>query len=398
MAMTAALRTDTVLREMAGPRSRPAGALAAFAVVALVAWMAWPTVRSMAFLAQATEVGGAAGHVAAWMNRAVSESARSVPSRHGTLRARLYRPDGAPRRAVVLTPGVHRSGIDEPRLVGFARDLAAAGILVLTPELPDLLEYRITARETDMIEAAAADLARHDQTAAARVGLIGISFAGGLSVVAAGRASLRDRTQFVFSFGGHGDLPRVLRYLCTGIQPDGTRRPPHDYGVAVMLHGLAPRLVPADQAGPLRAAVLTFLHASSDDMVDKDRARRGFNQARAQEAALEEPARSLMHAVNERDTATLGAALLPHVEALGGDASLSPERSSPTAAPVFLLHGADDNVIPPIESELLARYLRPHARVRHLITPLVTHAEVDRGAAAADVWRLVRFWTALLSG
>ena len=49
-----------------------------------------------------------------------------------------------------------------------------------------------------------------------RVGMIGISFAGGLSIVAAGRPSIRDKVAFVMSFGGHGDLPRTLKYLVTG--------------------------------------------------------------------------------------------------------------------------------------------------------------------------------------
>ena len=52
-----------------------------------------------------------------------------------------------------------------------------------------------------------------------KVGLMGISFSGGFSVVAAGRPSMADRVAFVFSFGGHADLPRVLRYLCTGVEP-----------------------------------------------------------------------------------------------------------------------------------------------------------------------------------
>ena len=46
--------------------------------------------------------------------------------------------------------------------------------------------------------------------------MMGISFSGGLSIVAAGRPSLANRVAYVFSFGGHDDLPRVLRYLCTG--------------------------------------------------------------------------------------------------------------------------------------------------------------------------------------
>ena len=49
--------------------------------------------------------------------------------------------------------------------------------------------------------------------------------------------------------------------------------------------------------------------------------------------------------------------------------------------------------MPAIESTLLARDLEArHHDVHVLLTPLITHAEVDRGAGATDVWRLVRFW------
>jgi hypothetical protein len=34
--------------------------------------------------------------------------------------------------------------------------------------------------------------------------------------------------------------------------------------------------------------------------------------------------------------------------------------------------------------------------VTQLATPLITHAEVDRSAAARAIWNLVRFWADLL--
>ena len=85
----------------------------------------------------------------------------------------------------------------------------------------------------------------------------------------------------MLSFGGHGDLPRTLRYLCTGVQPDGSVRPPHDYGVAIILLGVADRVVPADQVEPLRQAILAFLHASHVDMVDKPQADARVRRGRA---------------------------------------------------------------------------------------------------------------------
>jgi acetyl esterase/lipase len=314
------------------------------------------------------------------------------------LPGRWYLPVSGRKRPVLLVPGVHAGGIEEPRLIGFARHLAAASHPVLTVGLPDLVRYSLSTRSTDMIEDAAAWLAsRRDLAADGQIGIAGISFAGGLSIAAASRARVRDRVAFVLSFGGHGDLPRTLRYLCTGIQPDGASRPPHDYGVAIILLGVAGRVVPAAQVEPLRKGILAFLEASHIDMVDKAKGQRAFAHARDLAAGLEEPARTLMNYVNDRDVARLGPILLPHISALSGDPSLSPERSAPPAAAVYLLHGLDDNVIPAVESVLLAAYLRKQDVTVHLLpTPLITHAEVDRTPQAGEVWKLVRFWARLL--
>jgi dienelactone hydrolase len=321
-----------------------------------------------------------------------------APTRHGPVRARLYEPAGTSTRTIVLTPGVHAEGIDEPRLTRFARDIAAGGFTVLTAELPDLLRYEITLRLPDQIEDLAVWLAtRRTLAPDGRVGLVGISFSGGLSLVAAGRSSLAGRVAFVLSFGGHGDLARTMRYLCTGRQADGTSRPPHDYGVVIILLNYAPFIVAAEQVEPLRAGIRTFLEASHVDMVDKTAARVIFDRAIAMEADLPEPARGLLHAVNTRDVARLGPLLERHLEAIPLPDDVSPERAAATRAPVFLLHGADDNVIPAIESALLAARLRREGTPVHLlVTPLVTHAEVDRANTRRHIIDLVRFWMQLL--
>jgi len=64
---------------------------------------------------------------------------------------------------------------------------------------------------------------------------------------------------------------------------------------------------------------------------------------------------------------------------------------------VFLLHGTDDNVVPAAESVLLARDLRGQGVPVHLlVTPLITHAEVDRASGISDAWSLVGFWAGVL--
>jgi dienelactone hydrolase len=355
--------------------------------------------EAAAFVVRAAGMQGAARRFAAFEADPVHETDSTIEWRGGTLRGRTYEPSDANGRAILLVPGVHAAGIDEPRLINFAKEIAATGHPVVTAALPDLTHYEITPRSTDMIEDAAAWVERQwSGRLPARersVGLMGISFGGGLSVVAASR--MGTRAAWVLSFGGHGDLPRTLRYLCTGDQPDGTKRPPHDYGVVIILLGVADQVVPPAQVGPLKDALHTFLRASHLDMVDKLKSAVEFAHAREMADALPEPSRTFMKWVNERDVAHLGPALLPHVTAMGGDPALSPERNPPPAAMVYLLHGADDNVIPAAESVLLADNLRKRGgRVMQLATPLITHAEVDHPPELLEFWRLVRFWAAPL--
>jgi predicted esterase len=67
------------------------------------------------------------------------------------------------------------------------------------------------------------------------------------------------------------------------------------------------------------------------------------------------------------------------------------------AAPVYLLHGADDNVIPSVETVLLGEFLQGKAEVHGLLSTLITHAEMNRAPTATDVWRLASFWRQVFS-
>ena len=130
-----------------------------------------------------------------------------------------------------------------------------------------------------------------------------------------------------------------------------------------------------------------------------ERASRSANtpSARFHVARLPEPSATYLTYVNDRNVKALGPVLLPHIE-VATDPAASPVRApSPPAAPVFLLHGDDDTVIPAAESVLLAEHLRQKgAQVHLLLSGLITHAEVDRSAAASDAWKLVSFWARVL--
>jgi acetyl esterase/lipase len=145
--------------------------------------------------------------------------------------------------------------------------------------------------------------------------------------------------------------------------------------------------------------VETFLYASQLTLVDMNQANATFEKARQYAKTLPEPAATYMTYVNDRNVAKLGPALVPYLAALGADSpTLSADRAPPPTAPVFLLHGSGDTVIPAAESVLLADYLRKRGTDVHLLlSDLITHAEIDRAAAATETMKLVSFWADVLN-
>ena len=382
-------------------------------VVALLALalITRPYLHGLSFVIRAADIQGAARRAADFDTTRVSERELSIPTRRGPMRARLYEPAGSHARAALLTSGLHASGIDEPRLVRLAQQIAATRIAVVTPDIPELSRFEIAPAITDAIEDAGAWLA--DQATLApdhKAALMGVSFSGGLSVIAAARPSLANRVAYVFSLGGHDDLPRVLRYLCTGREPSpmpdvqlGTARdsdvvlPPHDSGVAVILLSLADRVVPPAQVARLREGVRQYLWATAlDGGIDKARAPQEFEAVAKLARTLPEPSATLLRYVLARDVVHLGARLLPLIGSTAPE-GLSVSKSPKPTVPVFLLHGLEDNVIPAAESEYLAADLRGHAPVRVLLSGLISYAEADRPVHVNDVLQLAGFWGDLLS-
>ncbi len=380
-------------------------------------FIALPYLDALGFIIRAADIPGTPARLANGRSyNFTREPKTTIPTRSGDIPARLYKPDGRFRRTVLLMPGVHRDGIDESRLVGLAEDLAATGYNVMTVAAPDLQKFKITPEVTDVIEDAIRWTSEQPQFRTdGKIGVLGISFTGGLSIVAAGRESVRDRVAFVMSFGGHGDLSRAMHYLTSGEvlgDLEAAKRssavagadhvgvhPPHDYGLAVVLLNLADRVVPRDQVAALSKGIDGFLLASSLAVTDPPKSVPVFEEMKKYQETLPEPSRTYMQYVNDRAVDKLGPILLPVADALKdhpGMPALSPERAAPPSAPIFLLHGVDDSVIPSMETVLLAEHLKGKADVAGLLSGLITHAEVNRTPGAIEVWRLASFWRKIM--
>jgi dienelactone hydrolase len=329
----------------------------------------------------------AQGGLAALGRHEVDEEPATVPTRNGPARARVYQPrDLARAPGVVLVHGVHRLGIDEPRLMRFARALAATGVVVLTPEVQEIADYRIDPCSIDTIGTAAATLASRT---GGRAGIMGMSFAGGLSLLAAADPRFTGSVAFVVAIGAHDDLARVSRFFATDEEPRPVGPPAHlkahAYGALVLIYQRAPRFFPPEDVPIARDALRLWLW--------DDRA-----AARARAEALTPESWAKLDALF--DGPIDGAA--PEILAVVDKDAAEMATVSPTGhlarmqVPVFLLHGAGDTVIPAAETEWLAREVPPDMLREALVSPALVHVELGPETPASEKWDLVHFMARVL--
>jgi dienelactone hydrolase len=304
---------------------------------------------------------------------------------HAPLRARLYSP-AMSRGAMVLVPGVHHLGIDEPRLVRFARAIAGSGITVLTVEIRELIDYRIDGASADEIGQAAHALR---QQIGAPVGVMGMSFAGGLALLAASDARFARDVAFVVAVGAHDDLARVSRFFATNeIQrPDGTtlHLAAHPYGPLVLVYDRLADFFPPGDLPAAGDALRLWLWE------DKDAAR-----ARAKE--LSPPSSAKVEALFTDDLRTIVPELLAEIDTHADTMrAASPHgRLAGLRAPVLLLHGAGDSVIPATETLWLATDV-PKGLVRDVVvSQAVVHVELEGEPSIGEKWALVHFMAEVL--
>jgi pimeloyl-ACP methyl ester carboxylesterase len=307
----------------------------------------------------------------------------AIPAPTGTLRARLYIPVGVKHPAgMVAVHGIHHLGMDEPRLVNFARAVAGSGLAVLTPQIDSLADYHVDADSIGMIGESAAWL--DDRLGDDKVTVTGISFAGGLSLMAARDAHYASHMRALVLMGAYDDLARVSRFLATGVQelPDGTREPhpAHDYGASVFVYAHLSQFFPPADLDAAHEALRDWLWEQPD-------------KAKIAMEKLSTPARATMDALLNRRIDEVRPRILSAIQADEAElAVISPHgRMDGLRVPVYILHGSADNIIPPAESLWLAKDI-PRAEVRDLlITGAFSHVDPEKNASLKEDLRLVKF-------
>ena len=139
--------------------------------------------------------------------------------------------------------------------------MASCGIRVLTPELPDIKDYHVDSTSMKTIGEAAHWFA---QRTGAPVGVMGLSFSGGLALVAAADPLYHPDFKFVFAVGSQDSMGRVAQYYRTNEDdlPDGKQEllPAHEYGPLVLEYQYIEDFVPPRDVAAIRSVLRAHLY------------------------------------------------------------------------------------------------------------------------------------------
>lgn len=259
--------------------------------------------------------------------------------------------------------------------------------MVLTPELRDIADYRITTGSTDSIGASAKAL--HDELGGKKVGILGLNFSGGLSLLAAADDHYSDNVAFVVSIGGHDDLARVCEFFASDRipHPDGSveNLNAHEYGALVLVYSRPEDFFLPDDVPAARDALRAQLWEQPEPC-----------QSAASRLSPARKARIKLLIAHNKDA--LSAELMHSVREHAWEMSnVSPHgQLARLHVPVLLLHGEGDTVIPASETLWLEKDVpKPWLRAS-LITPVLSHVDVGQGSRTRAQLDLVRFIAAML--
>ena len=257
-------------------------------LVVLMCAVAWPFTKAHLQAVEVLRLVG--GQPVPWLiTKVIAEPVRKEDLQFvtgvGEVRGRLYVPNRHPNApALVVLHGVHHLGIDEPRLVSFASAMASCGVRVLTPELPGIKDYHVDRNSVQVIGESTRWFSRQ---AGGPVGVLGLSFSGGLALVAAAEPQYSPDFKFVVAVGSQDAMDHVATYYLTGqeARPDGTmeRLTPHEYGALVLEYEHLEDFVPKRDEAAIRPVLREHLY---EDKSAEKLAEAKLNSRQRAEAAV----------------------------------------------------------------------------------------------------------------
>ncbi len=318
----------------------------------------------------------------------------TVPSLNGTVYLDVYAPTAPPppipgaREGLVVIPGAGDERA-EPQLINFSQALARAGLVVMDMTTPTLLNWDLSAQDSDAVVQAFKALARWPGVGANRIGIVGFSAGDALACFAAADPRIRDQVAFILLFGGYFNWTTLLHDVGRrALTVDGRVQPwqPQYVPIQVLANVIAHMLPPSEGPRLVNALAPGGTPLTPDDLAQLSPDTVASYHLLAGDAP-------------EQVDANI-AALSPAIHSLLD--GLSPSRViDEIHTPIYLLHDRSDQYVPFTESrDFAAALTRLHHSHDLVELGVFQHTDVKAGAnlgqLVGDAISLFRILNAVL--
>lgn len=300
----------------------------------------------------------------------------------GPIPADAYRPRGRPWGSVIVLHGLALRGYRDPRLVRLGWALADCGLVAVLPQVQAMADLRLHPLAWPTIAHALAAVAKERALRGpGRVGLFAPSYAGGQALLAATQPEVARDVSALMLVGAYADGRALMNHVLAATDAD-------PYGRLILIrHAL-------EATGDLSPALASAIDAQLVDL--------GLTPEpeRLPSVLQSMPEADRTRFLELRDDRAARVAFGEQVLARHGEAidTLSVTTALDTIeAPVALLHGANDPVIPSSESAYIHDNLRRQQKATRLCTTrLLDHGNVTaKGRSLLDLPKLMStfgFW------
>ncbi|HEY3311420.1 MAG TPA: alpha/beta hydrolase [Anaerolineales bacterium] len=281
----------------------------------------------------------------------------------------VYQPQGKVIRTVMLVNGMTIRGEDDPRMVMFARSCAEAGLRVAIPLLPGLKEFIVEKGDMRRLESVARVLSRNNEE---RIGMIGFSTGGSYSLLLAAHPLLGAKIGPLVLFSPVYDVRDVAERLHTPIDPHPETAKEWDqfyWGQYVIAFRNRKKL---RLATAVREALSILLGDWAEYSLEVKRA--------------------------FFENHILGLQLIGHPDLFneGQNLDLLSARGhlAEVKSPVFILHDASDQVVPPDHSRRMYAELAKRGagfRQEVLVTPWLSHVVMNTTGNPAELFQIISY-------
>lgn len=272
---------------------------------------------------------------------------------------------------IVVTHGMSNLGIDDPRVLELANNLCRAGYEVYLPEFEEVRALQIVPETSENMLDVFLQISEYTKREDRKLGIFSISFTGGIGLIALSKKEMQGRVDCILALGAFGHFGKLLESVIENFEYD-------NYPAFLFLFNFVDFVFEKSEKLKnifFEAALDNALYRTGvNSMAPKIFFELNESEKEFYNNFLNKP--NFRQEVKEQIAKKLGTLI---------------EKSSPIyyvenlVAPISIIHGKDDRVIPEIESINIAKILKRKKMHYNLeITGLLAHG--DR----ISIWRKLR--------